>query len=260
MKFFINELSFIGQADSVFTANTLMKEILYIFKEIDAIRGKNNPVRKHSNLSNCYLTSELTLCQWFHDKDNSLTHDQRSFLLRILTKSPFINEEESIKTKLQSCKCLHNQQDISDSSIPVTVHLQGILISLQSAGEFSEENIIITLIIEAQDSQNRTIHNLTQIHQARRICPRYNPDYSKHDSMRKWENATPMDLSDEDAQKALNQSIEYKDRQRFSYFQEKFYRFHFENTYDDKGYPTYHGYPVKDSDVPNDIKKQLYIH
>ncbi|MGK7930545.1 MAG: hypothetical protein AB4041_03800 [Microcystaceae cyanobacterium] len=256
IKFFINELSFIGQADSVFTANTLMEEILHIFKEIDAIRGKNNPVRKHGYLSNCYLTSELTLYQWFYHKDNSLNPDQQILLLQILTNPPFM-EEEPIKVQLQSCKCLHNQKDISDSSIAGAVHLQGILISLQNAGEFSEENMTIILIAENQENQNRTIHNLTQIHQARRICPRYNPDYGKHDSMGTWENATPMDLSDENAQKALNQSIEYKDRQRFSYFQEKFYRFHFENTYDDQGYPTYHGYPVKDSDVPNDIKKQL---
>lgn len=257
MKFFINELSFIGQADSVFTANTLMEEIFHIFKEIDAIRGKNNPLRKHNNLSNCYLTSELTLYTWFYHNDNSLNRDQRSFLLKILTKSPFIDEEEPIKAKLQNCKCLHNQKDISDSSIAGAVHLQGILISLQNAGEFSKENITIILIPENQKNQNRTIHNLTQIHQARKICPRYNPDYGKHDPMITRENATPMDLSDEDAQKALNQSIKYKDRQRFSYFQGKFYRFHCENTDNAQGYPTYHGYPVKDSDVPNNIKKQL---
>ncbi len=187
MKFFINELSFIGQADSVFTANTLMEEILHIFKEIDTIRGKNNPVKKHNNLSNRYLTSELTLYEWFHHSDNSLNRDQRSFLLKILTKSPFIDEEETIKAKIQSCKCLLNQKDISDSSIAGAVHLQGILISLQNAGESSKENISIILIAENQENQNRTIHNLTQIHQARRICPRYNPDYGKHDSMRTWD-------------------------------------------------------------------------
>jgi hypothetical protein len=66
-----------------------------------------------------------------------------------------------------------------------------------------------------------------------------------------------MDLNDEDAQKALNQSIEYKALQRYSYFNDKYYRFHSENTFNDKGYPTYHGYPVDQSDVPNEILKQL---
>jgi len=254
MHFFINELSFIGQAKDSYEADELMDELIGVIKEIDKIKG-NDIIKNHPIISSCQLAPDLTLYEWLQRKLNSgNSRDKRVALelTQIIRKG-----NTNIRNLLQNCQCFSSTKDISDSSIAGAVHLQGILISLQNAEEFSEENIIIILISENQENQNRTIHNLTRVPQARKICPRYNPDYGKHDSMRTWKNATTMDLRDEDAQKALNRSIEYKDRQRFSYFREKFYRFHFENTYNAQGYPTYHGYPVKDSDVPNDIKKQL---
>ncbi|MGK7941402.1 MAG: DUF262 domain-containing protein [Crocosphaera sp.] len=147
-----------------------------------------------------------------------------------------------------------NEKDISNSSISGAVYLQGILISLQNSDDFTAEYIRIN--VKNESDENVFIHNLTEIKQARKICPKYNP-HPKHDSRSSWKNATTMDLNDDDAQNALNQSIEYKALQRYSYFDDKYYRFHSENTFNNKGYPTYHGYPIDKSDVPNEVFKRL---
>jgi hypothetical protein len=71
-----------------------------------------------------------------------------------------------------------------------------------------------------------------------------------------------MDLSDEEAQKVLNNSIEdinENSNKRYSFCKEndQFYVFHSDNTFDQEGYPTYHGYPVEEGKIPSLIKNKL---
>lgn len=252
MHFLINELSFVGQAkdNNIADADRLMNKIVNIIKEIEKIKG-SDPIQTHSNLSSRQLSQNLTLYQWVYQKLNSSNRGDRTlamFLIQIIIKVPFID----VQGLFNNCQCFYNDNDVSNSSVLGAVHLKGILISLQNAKEFSEEYITVNLKNKNQDV---TIHNLTQISQAKKICPRYQP-HPKHYQKASWKDATPMDLNDEEAQIALDKSIEFN-RQRFSYYNDRFYRFHFDNAYNAKGYPTYHGYPIESSTVPDEIRSQL---
>jgi len=48
---------------------------------------------------------------------------------------------------------------------------------------------------------------------------------------------------------------------RYSFCKEndQFYVFHSDNTFDEKGYPTYHGYPINEKEVPPIIKSKLNV-
>ncbi|MFM7579862.1 MAG: hypothetical protein ACKO5Q_23395, partial [Microcystaceae cyanobacterium] len=50
MYFFINELSFIGQAKDVYEAKQFITELYSIIKEIEPLQ-KDNPVQTHSNIA-----------------------------------------------------------------------------------------------------------------------------------------------------------------------------------------------------------------
>ncbi len=249
MHFLINEKSFIGQAKNIYETNELITEIVRIIKEINKIKG-SDPLQTHSTLSSGKLSSDLTLYQWLQNSLKSRNRQNKTlaqFLIQIINKGPFVD----VQGLLNNQQYLVNKIDVSDSSIAGAVILEGTLISLQNAGIFSSQLIEINY-----QNTSKTLNNLTEISHAKKICPRYNP-HPKHDKQGSWQGATKMDLSDQEAQIALNKSIEYKENQRFSYYNNKFYRFHFENVYDEQGYPTYHGYPVSDSDVPNEIKSQF---
>ncbi|MDJ0660888.1 MAG: hypothetical protein QNJ42_15580 [Crocosphaera sp.] len=252
MHFLINELSFIGQAEDIYQADQLIESLVKIIKEINEIKG-SDPLQTHSTLSYQKISQDLTLKQWLHNNFKSLESKNQKIaqvLIRMLNKGPFVDVQGLLNTK----PCYYNEKDVSNSSISSAVYLQGILISLQNSDNFTAE--YITINIQNEPNENICIHNLTKIQQARKICPKYNP-HPKHDSQSSWKNATPMNLNDDDAQKALNQSIKYKELQRYSYFDDKYYRFHSDNTFNNQGYPTYHGYPVDKSDVPNEVLKKL---
>jgi len=59
-----------------------------------------------------------------------------------------------------------------------------------------------------------------------------------------------MDLSDEDAQVALDKGIAYR-RQIYSYYKGKYYEFQSDNA------GTFHGYPILEKNVPKEALKQL---
>jgi len=61
---------------------------------------------------------------------------------------------------------------------------------------------------------------------------------------------TPMDLSDKDAQIALDSGIAYG-RQIYSYYKGKYYEFQSDNA------ETFHGYPILEKNVPHKALKQL---
>lgn len=169
----------------------------------------------------------------------------------MIRQGPFIDTQGF----LEGYRCYFNNQDISSSSVAGAAYLKGILISLQNAPEFIDEYINIQFGVNEQDLQEINIDNLTTLEQARKLCPRYK-SIPKHEQGG-W--GTLMDLKDEEVQQVLNQSIEHG-KQRYSYYRGKFYEFKSDNTLNELGYPTYHGYPVNESEVPSDVKQKLSCH
>ncbi|MDB9455881.1 hypothetical protein PN478_17615 [Dolichospermum circinale CS-534/05] len=158
---------------------------------------------------------------------------------------------------LNDCKCNYQKQDVSSSSLAGAAKLQGILISLQNNPDFIQENIEVEFQEGTSSLENRSIKNLTEIKHAKKICPRYKL-YSKHDPSGYWKNATPMNLTNEEAQKVLNCSVgnsNENSEKRYGFHKQtdQFYVFHSDNTFDEQGYPTYHGFPIPENQVPPKI-------
>jgi hypothetical protein len=261
MHFLINELSFVAQADNDYEADKLMKNIFNIIKEISVLQN-GDPIQIHSSFASQKLSSELTVQAWFFKSQNSRRPELQkitSILLRLLSKGPFVDEQDL----LNDCKCHYYNQDVSLSSLAGAAKLQGILISLQNNPDFIHENIEVKFQEDINAIETRRIKNLTEIEQAVKICPRYR-FHSKHDSKHPWENATPMDLTDEEAQKVLNSSVcnsNENSEKRYGYRKEndKFYVFHSDNSFNEKGYPTYHGFPVSEDKVPDKIIDKIRV-
>lgn len=266
MHFLINELSFIGQAINKYEADELMNNILEIIYEIKDI-ANDDPILTHSSFTYQKLCLNLTVREWLFSqikgqklKEKTKVQTQLEFLVQVLSKRPFIDID--LKYLIDDCQCFYQRKDVSSSSLSGAAKLEGILISLQNNPDFLQENIEVEFQEGTSLLENRSIKSLTEIKQARKICPRYK-FHDKHHPKYPWEKATPMDLSDEKAQKVLNISIEdmsTKDsngnstkRYGFNKETDKFYIFRSEDTFDEEGYPTYHGFPISENQVPPKI-------
>lgn len=255
MHFLINELSFIGQAANDYEADELMKNIFEIIKEIEHIQN-GDPIQTHSSFYSQKLSANLTLQEWFSARIKSQKTNQQTIakiLIRLLRNGPFVD----LQDLLNDCKCNYQKQDVSSSSLAGAAKLPGILISLQNNPNFIQENIEVEFQEGTSSLENRSIKNLTEIKHAKKICPRYKL-HSKHDPSGYWKNATPMNLTNEEAQKVLNCSVgnsNENSEKRYGFHKQtdQFYVFHSDNTFDEQGYPTYHGFPIPENQVPPKI-------
>ncbi|MBD2136308.1 hypothetical protein H6F32_01615 [Anabaena sp. FACHB-1237] len=261
MHFLINELSFIGQAANDYKADELMKNILDIIQEISVIQN-GDPIQTHSTFSCQKLSHDLTVNQWILNTIKSKKSDQQKIamiLLRLLRKGPFID----VQGLINNCQCHYQRQDVSSSSLAGATKLEGILISLQNHPDFIQENIEVEFQDGTNSKEARIINNLTEIKQARKICPRYKISSNKHDLLGHWEKGTPMNLTDEEAQKVLNLSVHSSNENSqkcygFHKETDQFYVFHSDNTFDEQGYPTYHGFPIPEDQVPKEVLNKIF--
>ena len=259
MQFLINELSFIGQAANDYETDELMKNIFEIIKQISVIQN-GDPIQTHSSFACQKLSTNLTVHEWIFTTIKSKKSEQQKIamiLMILLSKGPFID----LQDLLNDCKCNYQKQDVSSSSLAGAAKLQGILISLQNNSDFIQENIEVEFQEGTSSLENRSIKNLTEIKHAKKIWPRYKL-HSKHDPSGYWKNATPMNLTNEEAQKVLNCSVGNSNKnseRRYGFHKQtdQFYVFHSDNTFDEQGYPTYHGFPIPEYEVPNEILVQI---
>jgi hypothetical protein len=247
MRFLINELSFIGQAQHHDDADNLMKVLLEIIEEIEPIRGEE-PILIHSSFFSCYISKSLKVKDWVYAKSKSFIGEEqennRLFIIKLMNKGPFVDEilEESIDYH----ECQFNNQDVLGSSLAGAAYLKGTLISLQNAPDFVVEFVQVKFTIDGKFYENVEISNLTNVNQANKLRPRYVPS-PKHASGG-W--GTLMDLSDEVAQAVLDKGV-VNGRQIYGYFEGKFYEFQSDNA------GGFHGYPVSPNEVPSKVIKKM---
>jgi hypothetical protein len=248
MYFFINELSFIGQSRDVYEAEKFIAELYSIIEKIQPLQ-QDKPVQTHSNIANKKICSDLTLHQWFNQKINSTDGHGRTvaiFFLKIIRKGPFIDQQGV----LDSCQCYFEDQDVHLNSLSGAAYYQGVLISLQNSSCFSDDTVKVKFGYEQQELQNIDITNLTKIGQINKIRRHYQPSPKHRQMGERGIKDTLMDLTDEDAQIALDNGIAHG-RQIYSYYQEKFYEFKSDNA------GGFHGYPILEKDVPHKALTQL---
>jgi hypothetical protein len=265
MQFLINECSFIGQAKNSFEADELIVNLYKLIKEIEPITG-DNPIQTYSNFLNQKLAQNLTIHEWLFQTLNSNDKNKRTvaqFFLQIIRKGPFIDLQDNLKKIIASHKCYLNKQDFSTSSLLCVAHLQEKLISLQNAPDFASEYLHVEFGIY-QSLKIIEIHNLTTVEQAKKIRPIYksNPKHHHQAKGNPQKPHTPRDLTDKEAQKVLDNSIESSSEnsnRRYGYHREKdqYYIFHPDNASNQDGYFTYHGFPLEETQVPALIRNQL---
>lgn len=267
MQFLINECSLIGQAKDSVEADELIVHLYDIIKEIEPIKG-DNPIKTYSNFSNQKLAHNLTIYQWLSQTLKSQDRNKRTvaqFFIQIINKGPFIDLQDEFKEISASHKCYLNKQDLSTSSLLCVVYLQKKLklISLQKAPDFASEYLHVEFGIY-QSLELIKIHNLTTVEQAKKIRPiyKFNPKHHHQAKGNPQKPHTPMDLTDKEAQKVLDNSIESSSensKRRYGYHREKdqYYIFHPDNASNQEGYFTYHGFPVEETQVPDRIRNQL---
>lgn len=247
MRFLINELSFIGQAQHNDDADNLMKVLLEIIEELEPIRGEES-ILIHSSFFSCYISTALKVKEWLYAKSKSSIGEEqennRLLLIKLMNKGPFVDEilEESIDYH----ECKFNNQDVLGSSLAGAAYLKGTLISLQKAPDFVVECVRVKFTTDGKSYEDVEISNLTDVLQANKLRPRYVPS-PKH-APGGW--GTLMDLSDEDAQAVLDKGI-VNGRQIYGYFHEKFYEFQSDNV------GGFHGYPVPINELPPKVLKKM---
>lgn len=225
MRFLINELSFIGQAQHNDDADNLMKVLLEIIDEIEPIRGEES-ILIHSSFFDCYISTVLNVKEWLYTKfKSSIGEEQennRLLLIKLMNNGPFVDEilEESIDYH----ECQFNNQDVLGSSLAGAAYLKGTLISLQNAPDFVVEFVRVNFTTDGKFYEDVEISNLTDVAQANKLRPRYVPS-PKH-ALGGW--GTLMDLSDEVAQAVLDKGV-VNGRQIYGYFEKKFYEFQSDN-------------------------------
>lgn len=267
MQFVINECSFIGQAKDYFEADELIVKLYKVIKEIEPITG-DNPIQTYSNFSNQKLAQNLTIDEWLFQTLKSQDRNKRTvaqFFIQIIRKGPFIDLQDDFKKIIASHKCYLNKQDLSTSSLLCVAYLQEKLklISLQNAPDFASEYLHVECGIYPS-LEIIKIHNLTTVEQAKKIRPiyKFNPKHHHQAKGNPQKPHTPMDLTDQEAQKVLDNSIESSSEnsnRRYGYHREKdqYYIFHPDNASNQEGCFTYHGFPVEETQVPDRIRNQL---
>jgi len=228
----INELSFVGQANTRYDVPRLMRTMMNVIKELESLRC-SDPICTHHSFSQRRLSSDYTVYEWVNTKfPNDTDKEIREFFIIVVTKGPFI--DVLLDQALDYHECFLNQQNVSSTSIAGAAYFEGVLISLLDAPEFEDERLPVKFSKDGETYQDKEVHNLTREGQSWNfVRPRYVPS-PKH-APGGW--GTLMDLDDEVAQSVLDNGVRYG-RQIYGYHDGKYYEFQYDNV------DGYHGYPV----------------
>jgi hypothetical protein len=251
MYFLINELSIIGQFSSLYEATEYLDIVRLILQEIKHLDLK---LLTHQSLADRLLTPDHTVRDWLKHYYSD-PHKDTDFLRLIMSLfkgscvSTFLDQE--IKNDLYYWECYFDKLDSSYGSLAGAAYLDGKLISVQGSEAFDIPVITVRFKRNADEFYVFNVPNLYELTHARELKPKYKY-HPKHDLLGHWDNATPMDLNDSEAQEALDQSVPHTGHtQRYSFYKQRFYVFQNDNA------GGYHGYPVNENSVPNDISKVL---
>jgi hypothetical protein len=251
MYFLINELSIVGQFSSLYEATEYLDIIRLILQEIKHLDLK---LLTHQSLADRKLTPNYTVRDWLQYYC-STPHKDIDFLRLIISlfKGSCISTllDREVKNDLHYWECYFNDLDLSYSSLAGAAYFDGRLISVQRSESFDIPILNVRFKQNTDEFYVFNVPNLYELNHARELRPKYKY-HPKHDLIGHWDNATPMDLNDNEAQEALDQSIPHEGHtQRYSFYRQNFYIFQNDNA------GGYHGYPINENKVPNDILKVL---
>jgi hypothetical protein len=252
MYFLINELSISGQFIDKHEASICMDVIKSILQELKPLQ--NLKLITHQSLSEREFFPGYKVSDWLKDYYSSQDKD-RDFLVLIigLLKETCISKrlDEELENGLYYWECYFNEENYFDSSLAGAAYFEGRLVSVQKSEFFNSSPVTVRFNKNNNEPKIIDILNIFEASHAHRLRPKF-CYHSKHDSLGHWDGATPMDLNNDEAQEALDQSLLHEGHtQRYTFFNGKYYIFQDDNA------GGYHGYPIDENKVPNSVLKHL---
>ncbi|MBF0345035.1 MAG: hypothetical protein HQL06_12500 [Nitrospirae bacterium] len=167
---FVNELSFIGQAENLDKCTELIKELI---RTIDVL----SPVcQVHTSqyLWQKEISSKYTVKNFIYDKkiDQAIRAKFQSYV----TKGPHF--ETLIENTFHQCTIISNNQDATGSSIAAAAQLSGILMSLKNAPPFDLNHVEVRYCDETVNEQSLQIRNLFDHSVAKDYCANVIKDHT----------------------------------------------------------------------------------
>lgn len=245
----INELSAVGQATNPLATDELM---LGLARALQASLKSSVPVRvyKHSELSNrrlCGGATEITVHHWLMAKsDCRELRTIRSFLIGTLLKRP--NLDLLIEHPQHVCHHTFQDQDTnhSFSGLAGAAHLDAALLSFIGCERFPRGSVSVRYGTNEESAETKTLSHYLDASDVERARRKYEPHAKHTGGPLRGARGTPMDLSDGDAQAALDQCVAVPSEKRVcSRFRGKIYVFHPHRA--EENY--YHGFPMDEAEV-----------
>lgn len=290
----VNERSFQGQAGTMSEAGQLLRNLANTLRELineARRRGMKPTIYSGENLTNYpFVTADEILSFGQVLFGRNVDRDVRVALQVLLSNTPYSRIRLLRRALQHTCVLVHNDEDVTESSIAAAAAFDGWLVSLQRCDEYPSGRLELDYS-EADDellppSKRITIDHFNDVPTARGLRRRYVPNQKHHPNKfkgREWEpirekgahspmpldvDYEPMtqnkeqdlrnlhnDLPDSQAQRLLDQSIA-NGKQLYACMSGpsgKLYFFEFQP--DNSG--GYHGYIIAPETVPPELIQRL---
>jgi hypothetical protein len=244
----INELSVTGQAANRFAADDLMRGLGRALQALK--RGKDDlKVYTHSDLANKRLhggTGENTVHDWLSGPLGRELQPVRLLLLTYLRRGPFLDLLMGDAPHV----CYHTFQNESIdhplSGLAGAARLRVALLSFAGCTRFPSGPVRVRYGVTDADAIPLALQHFLDDREVDRARRKYEPHTKHTGGASRGVRGTPMDLSTEDAQAALDQCVSSHDERRVcARFRSKIYVFHPHSLEEN----LYHGFPMDESEV-----------
>lgn len=252
----INELSAISQASDLFAVDALMRGLAQALHAVKQASGANDfTVYKHCDLANrdlCSGPNKLTVHGWLSKNPTRELKVSRDLLLRLLTKSPYL--DTVLPDTPHVCYHIFRGESTNHpfSGLACAAHLRVALLSFADCARFPKGLVSVRYGSSEQDAVTSDLQHFLDEHDVDRARRKYEPHEKHTGGPMHGSRGTPMDLSDIDAQTALDQCVAVSGEKRVcSRFRGKIYVFLPHRAEENR----YHGFPMDESEVYEKMPK-----
>ena len=238
----INELSAIGQARTGHEADSIMRSLAETLRTLGLIQCGSS-THTHSSIFNQKLSEKQTIHGWLvaQVRDREI-QTIRVLLLRLFRKGPHI--DILLTNVSHACyRTIENQSiDHSGTALAGAAHLNAWLVSFSNCPRFPSGSLVVNYREGQRSFEQIDISHFVNADDARRIRRIYEP-HPKHGTIpTSGIVGTPMDLSDAEAQRVLDNCISIPNEKRVCAIHAgRIYVFHPHRA----EVNLYHGFPVE---------------
>lgn len=168
MAAFVNELSFVGQADNPDQCAALIEDLVKVINIILPHLG-SKPVYASETLWSKEISSGYTMFKFIDDNriDKSLT---RAFI-SIVTKGPYF--EDLLQNLEHECVIISTGDDVKGSCIAAASHMSGLLTSLKDSKYYDDNPVKVNYKEGNEECQEIEITNILNSSNANKYVAEY---------------------------------------------------------------------------------------